>query len=107
MKWTEGEPFARPPRHDLEHRPIGASVLRSIAKRINTSLCDGEPPAYANRSKLEVLLGPEIWAEVADREVLDFGCGPGIEAVAMAKRGAAHVIGIDIRQKWCRGAGPR
>ena len=79
-------------------------MLGAIAKHKNTGLPDGEPPAYANRSKLEVLLGPEIWAEVAGREVLDFGCGPGIEAVAMAKRGAAHVIGIDIRQKWLQEA---
>jgi len=88
----------------LNTASIGASVLGAIAKHKNTGLPDGEPPAYANRSKLEVLLGPEIWAEVAGREVLDFGCGPGIEAVAMAKRGVAHVIGIDIRQKWLQEA---
>jgi SAM-dependent methyltransferase len=88
----------------LNTAAIGASVLGAIAKRKNTGLPDGEPPAYANRSKLEVLMGPEIWTQVAGREVLDFGCGPGIEAVAMAKRGAAHVIGIDIRQKWLQEA---
>ena len=79
-------------------------MLGAIAKHKNTGLPDGEPPAYANRSKLEVLLGPEIVPKWRAGRCLDFGCGPGIEAVAMAKRGAAHVIGIDIRQKWLQEA---
>jgi SAM-dependent methyltransferase len=86
---------------------IGATVLGAIAKRRTHSFPKGEPAAYATRSKLEVLLGPGIWNEVAGREVLDFGCGPGLEAVAMAKRGAGRVIGIDIREKWLRQARAR
>ena len=35
-----------------------------------------------------------------DKDVLDFGCGPGSEAVEIAEHGAAHVIGIDLRQQW-------
>jgi SAM-dependent methyltransferase len=56
--------------------------------------------AYIGRSKLEVLLGPRIWEQTRDKEVLDFGCGPGVEAVEIAEHGARHVIGIDLRQKW-------
>ena len=32
--------------------------------------------------------------------MLDFGCGPGSEAVEIAEHGARHVIGIDLRQRW-------
>jgi SAM-dependent methyltransferase len=91
----------------LDTATIGATMLGAIAKRRITSFPEGEPAAYATRSKLEVLLGSEVWNEVAGREVLDFGCGPGIEAVAMAKRGARRVIGIDIRQRWLQQARAR
>ncbi|WP_095497009.1 50S ribosomal protein L11 methyltransferase [Paraferrimonas haliotis] len=34
--------------------------------------------------------------ELANRQVVDFGCGSGILAIAALKLGAAHVTGIDI-----------
>jgi SAM-dependent methyltransferase len=49
---------------------------------------------------VEVLLGGRIWEATRGQEVLDFGCGPGQEAVEIAERGAKHVIGVDLRQKW-------
>jgi SAM-dependent methyltransferase len=55
--------------------------------------------AYAGKSKLRVLL-PGIEAEINDRVVLDFGCGPGAEAKEMALLGAKRVIGLDISEKW-------
>lgn len=79
---------------------IGFRFLKTIAAHHAASLSDGTPAAYANKSKLEVLLGPTVWDEVRGREVLDFGCGPGIEAVDIAERGARHVVGLDIREKW-------
>jgi 2-polyprenyl-6-hydroxyphenyl methylase/3-demethylubiquinone-9 3-methyltransferase len=36
---------------------------------------------------------------VRDRQVLDVGCGGGILAEAMARRGAAHVLGVDLAVK--------
>ena len=54
---------------------------------------------YAKRSKLEALFGPRIWAEIAGKDVIDFGCGIGQEAIEMAQHGARRVIGIDNRQK--------
>jgi SAM-dependent methyltransferase len=79
---------------------IGFRFLKAIAAHHAASLSDGTPAAYAHKSKLEVLLGPTVWDEVRGREVLDFGCGPGIEAVEIAQHGARHVIGLDIREKW-------
>jgi predicted nicotinamide N-methyase len=54
--------------------------------------------AYASRSKLEVLFGPGVWAEVAGKVVMEFGCADGAEAIAMAAHGAKKVIGIDSRE---------
>jgi len=61
----------------------------------------GEPArvnqsAFANRSKLQVLLGPELLEEVRGLDVLDFGCGEGSEAIELA-RTARTVYGLDIR----------
>ena len=47
-----------------------------------------------------MLLGSGIWDTTRDKDVLDFGCGPGSEVVEIAEHGARHVVGIDLRQKW-------
>ena len=54
--------------------------------------------AYEGRSKLEAIFGPGVWADVAGKVVMEFGCADGAEAIAMAKHGAARVIGIDERE---------
>jgi len=56
--------------------------------------------AYARKSKLETLLGPDIWDRIQGKTVIDFGCGPGAEAIEMALKGARHVYGIDISDRW-------
>jgi len=43
---------------------------------------------------------PGIEADIKDKVVLDFGCGPGAEAREMARLGAKRVIGLDISEKW-------
>jgi 2-polyprenyl-3-methyl-5-hydroxy-6-metoxy-1,4-benzoquinol methylase len=59
-----------------------------------------EAVAYAHRSKLKVLLGSSFFDTIQGKTVIDFGCGPGIEAVEMAQQGALHVLGVDIRQSF-------
>ena len=39
------------------------------------------------------------FAQLAGKRVLDVGCGGGILSESMAKRGAAHVTGIDMAEK--------
>jgi SAM-dependent methyltransferase len=78
---------------------FGASLFGAVANLQITELAD-DAPAYKGRSKLEALLGAGIWDELAGRTVLDFGCGQGMEAVEMAERGAARVVGVDIREEW-------
>lgn len=38
-------------------------------------------------------------ADVVGRRVLDVGCGSGRYAIALAERGAAHVLGIDLAEQ--------
>ncbi|SIO32092.1 Methyltransferase domain-containing protein [Singulisphaera sp. GP187] len=48
--------------------------------------------------KIKRILGSEGWDDLRDKVVLDFGCGIGFGSVELAKHGAKHVIGIDIRR---------
>jgi SAM-dependent methyltransferase len=77
--------------------PIGYRLLRSISSDGETSYLDGS--AYKSRSKMEVLFGEGIWAELSGKVIIDFGCGTGAETVEIARRGAAKVIGLDIRER--------
>jgi ubiquinone/menaquinone biosynthesis C-methylase UbiE len=44
---------------------------------------------------------PNFDQVIKDKTVLDYGCGPGWQAVAMhLQSGARHVRGIDINQNW-------
>jgi SAM-dependent methyltransferase len=79
--------------------PLAVRLL-NYASRNGTEGYPDIATAYVNKSKLEVLFGPRIWDEIAGKEVLDFGCGRGSEAVEMAERGARRVIGLELYQKW-------
>jgi 2-polyprenyl-3-methyl-5-hydroxy-6-metoxy-1,4-benzoquinol methylase len=76
---------------------LGEQLLAWLCPTGDTGYLTGE--AYANRSKLQVLFGDRIYDEIRDRVVIDFGCGPGAEAVEMALRGARRVVGIDLREE--------
>jgi SAM-dependent methyltransferase len=52
----------------------------------------------ASQAKIVTHLGPTAWAELEGLTVIDFGCGSGMEAIAMVKGGASRVIGIEIRE---------
>jgi SAM-dependent methyltransferase len=43
-------------------------------------------------------MGDDIFARIAGKVIVEFGCGEGTDAVEMAARGATRVIGIDIRE---------
>jgi len=76
---------------------LGYKILRAIAP-LEPSHMDGG--CYAGRSKVEALLGDTVWSEIAQKTVIDFGCGPGSEAIEMAQRGAEKVYGVDILERW-------
>ncbi len=41
---------------------------------------------------------PDFDALIAGQRVLDYGCGDGFQAIAMAKAGASHVVGVDLQE---------
>ena len=79
---------------------LGVLLLNRVTHGGTTSMYPDVALAYQNRSKLEVLMGSNIWPAIRGRTVLDFGCGKGDEAVEMARRGAARVIGLEINPMW-------
>jgi SAM-dependent methyltransferase len=79
--------------------PFGYRLLRRLSRRPAAQPAEDSPPAGPQGAeKLQRLFGFEVWNEFTAHRVLDFGCGHGIEAVAVAQRGARHVYGIDIQE---------
>lgn len=70
-------------------------ILHRIAPRVPDR--PGGCPVEGN-SHLSALMGDDFFPRLAGKVVVDFGCGEGADAVEMALRGAARVIGIDIRE---------
>lgn len=75
---------------------LGYKLLRWLSPRGHSRRPLDAP--YETTSKLETFFGPSIWTAIAGKRIVDFGCGTGVEAVEMARRGAAHVLGLDIRE---------
>lgn len=76
---------------------IGVKLLRRIAPGgKGTIAMDGS--AYQSQSKLHVLLGAALIERMVGRDVLDFGCGTGGEALELVRLGARRVVGVDIQE---------
>ncbi len=43
---------------------------------------------------------PQFLERIQGKTVLDFGCGPGFQSVAMRLAGARRVMGVDINEEW-------
>ncbi|MFU8831349.1 MAG: class I SAM-dependent methyltransferase [Wenzhouxiangella sp.] len=77
---------------------LGYGILRTIAK---------EPPprssevSQSDSFKLDQYFGSELSAAIAGKTVIDFGCGDGVQAVAMARMVPdCRVIGLDIQERF-------
>jgi 2-polyprenyl-3-methyl-5-hydroxy-6-metoxy-1,4-benzoquinol methylase len=77
---------------------VGIGIMTYLSPGGENNNLDGG--VYRNRSKLEVLFGPDFFDEIRGKTVIDFGCGAGGESIEMAERGAAYVTGLDVRQKF-------
>ena len=75
---------------------IGYKLLRKLVKACPSN---DVTTAYDGLSKMEVFFGPQIWRDLADKTVLDFGCEAGVEAIDMAQHGVRRVIGLDVREE--------
>lgn len=70
-------------------------ILKALAGTRPEPLADSDP----RKSKLDTLFGRELVSRIVGRLVIDFGCGDGLEAIDLARRGAKRVIGIDNREE--------
>jgi SAM-dependent methyltransferase len=78
-------------------------MITSLEYRLLRRLAPGEPThmsgaAYAGKSKLTTLLGTELLERARGRQVLDFGCGLGTEAIELSQH-ARSVFGLDINDR--------
>jgi len=78
---------------------VGYRLLTTIAPTEDgLGYMDGS--AYRHTGKLQALLGETFFRDIQGKTVIDFGCGPGAEAIEMAQRGARRVLGVEIRQSF-------
>ena len=81
----------------------GYLILRAIGAQSSSShTTDFESYYYDYKNadkKLLQFFGNDFVNQIKDKTVIDFGCGPGYEALQLVKMGAARVIGIDIQEK--------
>jgi SAM-dependent methyltransferase len=87
-------------------------MLTEIQYRILKKLSPGAPGscsggAYQGKSKIAVQLGNDIFTRIAGKVVIDFGCGEGSDAIELAAKGAARVIGVDMREDVLEKAGQK
>ena len=48
---------------------------------------------------------PDFIADIQNKAVLDFGCGAGLQALALAEKGASRVVGIETNKELLERAG--
>ncbi len=84
--------FIVPWNHDL---PEAAQMPDAAVVRLDPGLAFGSGTHPTTALCLEWLDALADKGQLAGREVLDFGCGSGILALAALKLGAAHATGID------------
>src|ERR1051325_3555763 len=81
---------------------IGERILLRLSRKPGSSEFAGATLNYTVQNALDFPKKtiPGLLDQIRNKVVLDYGCGPGYQAVAMAREGARSVVGIDINQKW-------
>jgi SAM-dependent methyltransferase len=77
---------------------IGGSLAALILNRYDWHDLEAAP-GYIGGGKINALFGPEFWAQIRGKTVLDLGCGHGEEAIEMARNGATRVIGVETLER--------
>lgn len=72
---------------------VGYRLLRYLSPK-----GDSEYIADQSTSRVEELLGAQIWDDLKGKVVLDYGCEGGLDAIEIAQHGARKVIGIDTNE---------
>src|SRR5687767_6554966 len=81
---------------------IGEWILLKLSRKPGSNEYAGATLNYTVDNALDFPKKtiPGFLDRIKDKSVLDFGCGPGYQAVAMAVRGAKSVVGVDINETW-------
>lgn len=80
---------------------ISEKILFFLSRKLEDSDY-GEDQTPPNLDDIFMNIGklfPDLAKSIRDKRVIDFGCGEGYQALALAKNGAAHVLGVDINPK--------
>lgn len=81
---------------------IGERILLHLSRKPGSEEYAGATSNYTVDNALDFPMKtiPRFIDQIKDKTVLDFGCGPGYQAVAMVLRGAKSVVGVDINETW-------
>lgn len=76
---------------------FATKVLLALSRPVTGSDYPSGNQHWETRDPLETLttVFPDLFTRIAGKRVLDFGCGEGYQAIAMAQRGARAVVGFD------------
>lgn len=80
---------------------VGERVLAALSRAPGAGDYAAALDPWSEENALDGLRAafPDLAARVRGRRVLDFGCGGGWQAVALAREGAAFVLGVDSNER--------
>lgn len=76
----------------------GFLLIKALSYQHCKTFGSADDTRIRGAAKIEQDLGSDVWDAFSERTVIDYGCGLGHEAVAIACRGAKRVYGIDIQR---------
>jgi SAM-dependent methyltransferase len=81
---------------------LGERILLRLSRKPGSPEYAGATLNYTVSNSLDFPIKtiPQLLDQIKDKLILDYGCGPGYQAVALGKRGAKAVVGIDINPRW-------
>lgn len=85
---------------------FGEWILLRLSRKPGSQEFAGATLNYTVENALDFPIKtiPSLLDQIKNKTILDFGCGPGYQAVAMARRGAKSVVGVDINPAWLQRA---
>jgi 2-polyprenyl-3-methyl-5-hydroxy-6-metoxy-1,4-benzoquinol methylase len=81
---------------------FGEKILLALSRDPNAPDHSGRTATYNLSNALDYANEtiPNFAEIIRGKNILDYGCGPGWQAVAMYQSGARHVVGVDIDERW-------
>ena len=87
---------------DGEKLRLPERLLLAVCRPIDAPALSVKTYSYTLENALDYAkkMIPQFVERIKGKTVLDYGCGPGWQAVAMRQAGAKHVHAIDINDDW-------